>query len=162
VSFPRTPSWTSCHRCFARQIADRKPGLLLLETSTPSIALTWRLPAAVKDAVREALSPAWLARHYFDRKRWLKTPAAKALFAGECESVAANLAMALQAGRFFSGVPRLTYAMAAKCAPTQPARCSIQPRVVRAHGMPFPATPHRSTATATVAGIYSGGNRDGN
>ena len=120
---------------FARQVADRKPSLILLETSTPSIAFDLQTAAAVKDA-SPGTFVALLGSHvtYFDRQTVASNPAVGAVVRGEFEQVAANLALALQAGGDLSGVLGLTYRDGGEARANPP-----QPLFEPLDDMPFPA-----------------------
>jgi len=137
---------------FAHQVADRKPDLVLLETSTPSIAFDLETAAAVKDASPRTFV-ALLGSHvtYFDRQTVAENPAVDAVVRGEFEHVAANLALALQVGGDLSGVLGLTYRDGGEVRANPP-----QPLFEPLDNMPFPAR-HIVHGDGYRAGIYSGG-----
>jgi len=128
---------------FARQVADRKPGLVLLETSTPSIAFDLETAAAVKDASRGPLSrcsartsPTLTARLWPTIRPSRRRP--RRVRAGVRQS-----GLALQAGGDLSGVLGLTYRDGDEVRANPPQPCSS-----RSTTCPSPPATS-STATAT-------------
>jgi len=142
---------------FARQVRDLKPGLVLLETSTPSIDFDLETAAAIKDLSPETFV-ALLGSHVtvFDRETLAENPAVDAVVRGEFEYIAADLARALDgspsagSGRDLSGVLGLTYRDAdgeVKRNPDRPHRQGrwlsgwhLQRRASDSHGQ-FPGLP---------------------
>ena len=144
---------------FAREVHDLKAGLVLLETSTPSIDFDLETAAAIKDLSPETFV-ALLGSHvtYFDRQTVAENPAVDAVVRGEFEYIAADLARALDgspstgSGRDLSGVLGLTYRDADGEVRRNPDRSLFEPL----DEMPFPAR-HIVKGEGYRAGIYSGG-----
>ena len=145
---------------FAQQVADIRPRLALVETSTPSIEFDLESAAAIKRLSPETFV-ALLGSHvtYFDQETVAENAAVDAVIRGEFEYTGADLARALEAsgsGRKMvtglSSVLGLTYRDADGEVRTNPDRPLFEPL----DRMPFPAR-HIVKGGDYRAGIYSGG-----
>ena len=138
---------------FARQVHDRRPRLVLLETSTPTIAFDLETAAAIKQYSPETFV-ALLGSHvtYFDRQIVTENAAVDAVVRGEFEYASANLARALDAGGDLRGVLGLTYRDVDGTVQVN----AEQPLFEPLDRMPFPAR-HIVHGEGYRAGIYSGG-----
>lgn len=138
---------------FAQKIRDLGPRLVLLETSTPSMAFDLDTAAVIKQHAPETFV-ALMGSHvtYFDRQIVADNPSVDAVVRGEFERVAVNLAHALQAGGNLSAVLGLTYRDADGDVRVNAAQPLFEPL----DQMPFPAR-HIVHGEGYRAGIYSGG-----
>jgi len=138
---------------FAQKVHDLAPGLVLLETSTPSIHHDLETAAAIKALAPETFV-ALLGSHvtYFDRQIVAENPAVDAVVRGEFEYTSADLAQALQERGSLSQVLGLTYRSEDGAVRANPDR----PRFEPLDAMPFPAR-HIIKGGDYRAGIYSGG-----
>jgi anaerobic magnesium-protoporphyrin IX monomethyl ester cyclase len=134
-------------------VRDLGPRLILLETSTPSIAFDLETAAAIKRLSPETYV-ALLGSHvtYFDRETVAENPAVDAVLRGEFEYTAADLARALQDGADLSAVLGITY----RDAQGDPRRNPDRPLFEPLDQVPFPAR-HIVNGAGYRAGIYSGG-----